>query len=193
MNRFQVEMFWMPSETVAWLRWLANEYDLWFAVWPVGFDTQLIEVAKFSPENFCSNSEDSIQIFIGHANISGKPHWRSIADKRILDFSKSYAVQFVPSILMPDRGILLQGRLTIFDPDQYGDIHRGQELVEFFRALKSSMIKYSDRKRVIVQTLTTGKKKQWRNILVGKAIEKNGSFQFKQFENGAVEFDVEKL
>lgn len=193
MSRRQLEMFWMPPETVDWLKTLSSKYDLWFALWSVGFDIRLIEVSELIPEMFCNKTEDTVQIFIGHTSISEKPIWQSVANNRIINFSESYAVQFVPSILVPDRGILLEGRLAILQTNQYIDEYKSQKLAEFFHMLKLSMIKHSDRNRIVTQTLETGQKKQWPKVLIGKTIVKSNSLRLKQFANGHVDFDVEEL
>jgi hypothetical protein len=163
---------------------------LWIVLWPVGENARLIDVKDLRSEVF-ERPVDDLQLFLGSADLRADPAWRSVNGRRLLDFPQSYAVQLVPSIFISDRNMLLQGRVAILQQDQYEDAALAKELARLFRRLKSEMKRASDGHRVVVQVLSSGEKKSWRSMLVGKELA-DADMELKQFPDGTVRFAVEK-
>ena len=192
MRKFAQEFFWTPAELLAWLRRVREELGLWIVVWRVGKSAEVAELDSIQPSMFSGGQEDSVQLFLGTATLSAAPQWRMVADRRELDFQRSYAVQLVPSMLSADGGLLLQGRLAILRPTDYEDEKRAVELAKLFRRLAAELKRDSDAGHVIVQPLPTGESKRWSDMLVGSAIAESG-LKLKQFSRGEVEFRVEPV
>jgi hypothetical protein len=163
---------------------------LWIVLWPVGEDARLIEAGDLRSEMFNCLTEESLQLFLGTAAIAPHPLWCTAGGRREIDFQRSYAVQLVPSVIAPDAKTLLEGRMAILRSDQYADAEAAKELIALFRRLQSEMKRASDHQHVVVQTLTNGEKKKWRNILVGRELPSSNIVQLKQFAQGAVTFEV---
>ncbi|MGB5102435.1 MAG: hypothetical protein WBO04_03835 [Steroidobacteraceae bacterium] len=192
MSKFAQEFFWTPTELLTWLRRVREELGLWLVVWRVGKSAELVELDSIQPSMFCGGQEDSVQLFLGTASLSPAPQWRVTADRRELDFQRSYAVQLVPSMLSTDGRMLLQGRLAIMRPTDYEDQKRAAELAKLFRRLTAELKRDSDAGRVIVQPLPTGERKRWGDVLVGRQISES-NLKLKQFSRGEVEFQVEPV
>ena len=192
MSKLSQEFFWRPAELQLWLRRVCEELGLWLVVWRVGKSAELVDLASIQPSMFCGGQEDSVQLFLGTASLSAAPQWRVVADRRELDFQRSYAVQLVPSMLSADGEILLQGRLSIMRSTDSDDQKRAAELTKLFRRLAAELQRDSDAGRVIVQPLPTGERKRWEDMLVGPGIAES-KFKLKQFSRGEVEFRVEPV
>ncbi len=191
MNRFIQEFFWTPTETVGWIKKVVPSFELWLVLWRPGSDAQLLEATELQPSMFENGIEDAIQIFLGSIHFSGAPVWREAGGRRLLDFQRSFAVQFAPPVITPGRDILLQGQMGILRLSQYEDSGRATQLSELFRRLQTSMKQASDPSRAVVQVLSNGKKKRWNDMLIGAAVPDRG-LQLKQFAKGAVTFGLER-
>jgi hypothetical protein len=190
MTKFLQEVFWTPGETIDWVHRVVGAFDLWAVLWLVGNEARLVDANELRPEIFYDRTEDTAHLFLGSSNKLRSPQWRDVSGKRLLDFQRSYAVQFVPSVISPDRKALLQGRLAILPPDQYDDPARAAALVSLYRSLQLSMKKQSDQSRVVTQVLQSGEPKTWKQVLVGKAIPRGQELKLKQFADGVVEFQL---
>jgi hypothetical protein len=191
MNRFLQEFFWTPDETIDWIKRVARSLNLWVVLWAVANDAQKVDADQLRPDMFEGLEEDTLQLFLGSFDLSTEPAWREVQGRRLLDFQRSYAVQLVPAVIAPDHKTLLQGRLAILRPDQYDDQVSAKKLFELFRRLKASMKNESDRDRVVTQVSSSGGKKLWKDILVGKHVPGGRVTQLKQFSKAPVVFSVE--
>ena len=158
MNRSIQEFFWTPTDTIRWLKVEVLSLRLWIVMWPVGSDARPLHVAELELGMFENDTEDAVQIFLGSAALSGAPEWTEAGGRRLLDFERSYAVQFAPSLITPDRKILLQGRMAMLRRYQYEDYSKATKLSELFRRLRASMKQASDRSRVVVQVLSKARR-----------------------------------
>ena len=161
-------------------------------MWLVGEDARAVQPAEICAETFEGKTEDECHIFLSAPSISNGPVWQHINGKQVIDFQSSYAVQLVPSVVAPDRRVLLQGRIAILRPEQYDDSLHAEKLVQLFRRLRSSLKQNSDDTRCIVQSLSNGKLKKWTSVLVGKGTEL-ANMELKQFAKGEVTFKVESI
>jgi hypothetical protein len=72
----------------------------------------------------------------------------------------------------------------------YGDVSRYAALGALFRRLRSDLKRRSDSSHVVVQPLSGGGHKRWKDIQVGAAVPGSAKV-LKQFSAGEVEFRVE--
>jgi len=132
-------------------------------------------------------------LFFGNQELATLPVWQNLSQGQVLDFGRSFAIQFVPSLTVaPD--ILLDGRLGILSPSQYdSDQKTYRALVSWFknvgRLLASSL---NSNGTVLVQYTTQGFLKEWKDVLVSRgAVEwRRQGNRLKQFPCGEVDFDV---
>jgi hypothetical protein len=185
-----LELFWMPNESVRWLRGTAHERDLWMVMWKGGSPAREISAGELSADMLCDTDEDTIHFFLGLRDLQA-PVWRESNGRRHIDFPKSYATQFVPPVLAPGQTTLLEGRAAIFDCDKYEDSAKADKLASFFDSLRTSMKKHSDQRRIVVQDLASGTLKKHPGKLVGSEVPDDGSLALKQFVLGPVSFRIE--
>lgn len=75
-------------------------------------------------------------LYVGNRALTTAPRWNNTAGGReILDPWESRAVQFLPSIFLPDRGVLLEGRLARAVNPNPNASHLRDELQAFFQDL----------------------------------------------------------
>ena len=185
-----LELFWMPNESIRWLRTAAQEFDLWIVMWRVHNPALEIGAGELSADMLCDVNEEIIHFFLGRHDL-GPPKWRESNGRRLLDFPRSYATQFVPAVLSQGRTMLLEGRMTMLGRDGYDDPVRAEHLASLFGSLRSSLRKHSDRERVVVQDLVDGTVKKLPGVLVGPEVPGDGSIELKQIAGGAVSFRIE--
>jgi hypothetical protein len=131
-----------------------------------------------------------IHFFLGLRDLQA-PVWRQSNGRRHIDFPKSYATQFVPSVLGPGRTMLLEGRAAIFGRDKYEDSAKADRLASLFDVLRASLKKHSDRGRIVVQELANGTVKKHPGKLIGHEVPDDGSLVFKQFVLSPVSFRIQ--
>lgn len=190
MSKTAQEFFWTPQELLTWLHRVCEELGLWFVVWRVGQSAEQVDPGSIQLSMFQGAKEDSVQLFLGAKSLCPEPQWRVAGDRREMDFTRSYAVQLVPSILSIDGGMLLQGRLAIMRASDYDDKKRSAELRTLFGRLVSELKRDSDAGSVVVQPLPNGERKRWGDMLVSHAVS-GSRLKLKQFSRGEVEFRVE--
>ena len=189
MNRFYQQFFWMPTETLSWIKSVVPALRLWTVLGRVGKDQQLIPVTDLQPDMFEKEEADAVQMFLGSPDLSTEPEWDEEPGRRSIDFGRSYAIHFVPAILTPDHKTLLEGRMAIFRLDQYEDYDKATRLSELFQRLQKSMKQESDRSRVIYE-LYNGQKKYFRSMLVGADVP-GRNLTLKHTAKNPVTFGIE--
>ncbi len=189
MTRFYQDFFWMPIETINWIKSVVPALGLWTVLWPVGGNAQLIPVTDLQPDMFEDKEAEAVQIFLGSPDLSAEPKWREAGGRRLIDFGPSYAIQFAPAILTPDHKTLLEGRMVIFRLNEYEDYDSAIRLSELFKRLQKSMKQESDRSRVIYE-LYNGQKKYFKNMLIGADVP-GRNLTLKHTAKSAVTFGIE--
>jgi hypothetical protein len=189
MSTFTQEFFWTPNELVGWVDRLSRESDLWLVAWRFGHNAVTVHAKDILPSWF-EGADESVQLFIGFPALCSEPIWRVAGGLRELDFPRSYAVQLVPSIITSDDRSLLQGRLAIMRKTDYDDKSRYAELSKRYRFLRADLKRNSDAKHVIVQALSSGRRKRWLDMLVSTAVVDSKPI-LRQFSKGEVEFEID--
>jgi hypothetical protein len=189
MSQVTQEFFWTPAELLSWVRRICGEAGLWLVVWRVGGNADAVSPEAVAP-SWLEGTDDSIQFFLGDPLLCSTPKWRIVDDRRELDFTRSYAVQLVPSLEAPDGQTLLQGRLAIMRAPDYEDTSRYVELSKLYKRLRSDLQRNSDSGRIVVQQLSSGGKKRWGEMLVSPAVADSNP-KLKQFFRSEVEFELE--
>jgi hypothetical protein len=189
MNRHLQEFFWMPEEVAAWTTRAMLQHQLWAVVCVAATDALLLPVEAIQPSLFNHAEGDSIQVFVGARNIAAAPVWRTAGDRRSLDVEQSYAIQIIPPLFDDsERKSLLLGQIAILRSNQYDDPEKAARLIALFNRLRNEMMTSSDPSRVVVQILSNGDPKLWKDILVGKQVPKDDAVSLKQFAGGEVTF-----
>lgn len=189
MTKLTQEFFWTPDELIGWIRQMCGDAGLWLVIWRVGHNADVVSPDAMLPSWF-EGMDDSVQLFVGDPLLCSVPQWRIVGDRRELDFTRSYAVQLVPSLVVPNVKTLLQGRLAIMRESDYDDASRYIELLKLYRRLRSDLQRASDSGRVVVQSLSTGGRKKWADMLVSPAVV-GFNAKLKQFSRSEVEFELE--
>jgi hypothetical protein len=190
MNRYLQDFFWMPEEMTTWIMRVMSQYHLWAVMCESGSDALPLPIETIRPRIFDRTGEDSIQIFLGSWEIAKAPVWREAGKRRLLNFQESYAVQLIPSLYDSIQKILLLGQMAILHSKQYDDRKKAADLIALFHQLRDEMTKSSDSSRVVVQMLSNGRKKFWKDILVGRQVPGGDAVSLKQFARGEVTFDL---
>ena len=189
MGRCLQEFFWTPAELTQWVQRACREFELWLVVWRVGCDAEQVGPERLSAALF-EGTDESVQLFLGDPSLSPAPRWRADRHRREIDFPGSYAVQLIPSLVPPGGDVLLQGQLAVMGSASYPDEERFAALGELCRLLQADLKRNSDPRYVVVQSLASGGRKRWKDVLVGPAVPNCGA-KLKQFPNGSVEFSLE--
>jgi hypothetical protein len=189
MSRFVQAFFWEPDEIATWMKKAISSSQLWSVLWEEGNDASFLALNDIRPEMFIGAGQ-VIQIFLGLPELAPAPAWRYVNGRRLLDFPKSYAVQLIPSTVVPDQNVLLLGQIAILRQDQYDDPKKASDLITLFRRLRSDMSKNSDRSHAVVQVLSNGTMKYWSDILLGKELSDRSHLRLKQFVKGEVLFEI---
>jgi hypothetical protein len=111
-----VAFFASRQEQHDWLAQISSENEGWFvAKGPLAELTigQLSDLTMFLAETKTGGAS----IFLGRSDLSTSPIWRITSKGRELDFVRSLAVQFVPSIVAGDT--MLEGRCDIHRASEY--------------------------------------------------------------------------
>jgi|EndMetStandDraft_2_1072991.scaffolds.fasta_scaffold116026_1 hypothetical protein len=183
------EFFWLPFDTITWLRRVVPDLGLWMALRTIrdDNDAELIRVEDLRPEMFESEREEPIQLYLGSSEALSPPVWGHVGRRRELDNEKSYSIQFVPSTFSPGQNALSLGRMAILRLSYYEDHDRATRLAALFRRLQAMAREHSDRSQGIVQILSTGGIKRWNHMLVGKSLRNTSGVHLRQF------FDVDDV
>jgi hypothetical protein len=189
MSKLTQEFFWTPDELIRWIQRVCGEADLWLVVWRVGRNADIVSPEVILPSWF-EGVDDSVQFFIGDPALCSVPQWRIVGDRRELDFTRSHAIQLVPSLVAPDGRTLLQGRLAIMRASDYDDTSKYAELSKLNKPLRSDLQRNADSGRVDVQPLSIGGRKRWAEMLVSSAVAGSNA-KLKQFFKSEVEFELE--
>lgn len=184
------EFFWLPEPLTTWVQRICQDQGLWLVVWQVGNSAELVDPESLPSSRFRSAQDKPIQLFLGEPSLCQSPVWRTVGDRREVDFPRSYAVQLVPSLVVNEGTTLLQGRIAILRMSDYEDERRAAALAELYRRLRTALKRESDARNVVVQPMTDGTRKRWKDVLVGSGVSDSG-LKLKQFSAGTVEFDVE--
>jgi len=194
MGKTRLEFYALPEEQKAWLQALLKQQP----VWCICERSCLREPVRVEPQdvvnlNFETKTEFEWALFLGLKTLTKAPVFRPTPQGSTLDFVKSLAIQYVPSLVCaPD--ILIEGQLAVMRKFEY-ELAKlpWQHLFQWFRELTRSFRRTLGFKgAVLVQHTTLGTVKEWRGVLLSKgAVEwrLNGR-RLKQFPRGEVEFDL---
>lgn len=111
-----VPFFATHHEQHDWLGRIAGENEGWFVAGgsPTGpIIGRLSDLGTF----FTEGKSAVAPIFLGRSDISNGPIWRISAKGKELDFVRSLAIQFVPSVVAGDT--MLEGRFDIHRASEY--------------------------------------------------------------------------
>lgn len=190
MSRRRQAFFWTPEEQQTWLRAVVEEYNLWLVVTLDKRDAELINADSIE-QSFFQGSEFSTQVYFSAKSISEEPTWDDRYLDRDIHFLRSYAVQFLPSMLSPDGKMLLEGQMAMVPPCEYQDQVRAADLERLFRRLVAKMRRDSSKTHEIVQ-YTDDQRRLRLTTAVGKSVI-GSNLILKQLPMAAVEFTVEAI
>jgi hypothetical protein len=184
-----VYMYWMPEETVSWLRRTVRERELWIAMSQRPNALREIDVDEVSAGMLYDVGGDSMQIHLGTRRVAA-PFFHEAGGNTHIDPLRSYSIQFVPAVIAPGRAALLEGRSGHTGLNHFEDRTKAESMASLFKELRSSLKKHSDPTKVVVQDLTDGTTKRLGGILVGRTVPSDGLI-LKQFLRGPVVFRLE--
>jgi hypothetical protein len=195
MPRTRVEFFALPDEQSEWLRQHLPDNTIWCALWHPGKDQPLYP-ASFETVvklGFRGAHRDDIMLFIGRRDI-GAPVWRTTASsKREIDFIRSRAIQYAPSLVVGER-ILTSGQLAIMRSAYYHDAGVDDaSLKKWFAQMTGSLRRLASSGATVVCHTRTGERVAYPNYLVSPgAVEwKKAGRLLKSSPEGPVQFDLE--
>lgn len=182
----------------------ANEQRRWFElqcqdqVWMLHWQPQPSRYQVLSPQSirrlsFQAEHEDHWMLFLGRKDMVQEPMWRETRHGREIDFIKSLAVQFVPSLDYHNQ-VLLEGRISIMRVEEYQrEGLDSRALLQWFKEICRSFKRtIAKRDAVLTQGTIGGRTKEWRKVLVSEEATswRLSGRKLKQFLKGEIEFDV---
>jgi hypothetical protein len=196
MSRTRLQFYATPDEQGRWLREVLTDEDVWCVLrpWdapPVVCPTQ----ARFELElKFDIDQGARYSLMLGHRELVAEPIWRvDGAGKRDIDFARSQAIQYCPSVIA--RGnVLLEGQLAIMNKVYYDDLGLAWEpLQKWFHRVARSLKRLRASGCVLIHHTTRGTSRHLRRVLVtpGALKWRRAGNQLKQLVDGAVEFDIQ--
>ena len=193
------EFYALPDEQRQWLAEIVSQEGIWCLVnsWKPGHGDQyycIHKEAELKSHFLPITPKGTLMFFIGRTGLS-KPVWRDSPRGKELDFIRSQAIEFSPSLIVRE-SILLEGRLAIMRPSEYS-LHGidPNPLSRWYRPIRKSLTSIMTKDYIVVQRTTTGEIKEWHEIGVthGAVTWRLGGHLLKQFPQGAVEFDINQL
>jgi hypothetical protein len=194
MAKTQIEFYAVAEEQRAWLETQCQP-GTWIRYWE---PSRPVQHEVLTPQSvrlldFEAKHGDDWMLFLGRKDMAPESVWLDTAVGRQIDFVKSMAIQFVPSLAYHDK-VLLEGRISIMRVENYQQ--EGIDcapLLNWFNALcRSFQRAVAKRDAVVTQRTTEGTIKEWRKVLVSeRAVEwRHSGRKVKQFPKGEVEFDI---
>ncbi len=195
MSQTRLEFYATPSEQREWLKRPFSEPGIWGLVWRYG------EGYRYFPDGLCDvenlqfggENEDELMLFLGRRDLAETPAWRATPRGDQIDFKKSRAIQFVPSLTICNH-ILLEGRIAILRPSEYQtDEIPSKPLLQWFRQVARSLYSLKAPGTILTQRTADGSQKEWQNVIVssGAVAWRCAGGCLKQFPKGMVEFDLQ--
>jgi hypothetical protein len=118
---------------------------LWVVQRRIGSNAEEIKPESINPAIFESpDGGENVQLYLGHSSLCSAPQWYFFGDRRELNFPGSYAVQLVPSLMVPSEKCLLMGSLAIMRAETYEDKDRAMELSKMLRRLRAALKRERD-------------------------------------------------
>lgn len=189
----QVQFYATPHEQQEWFTRVLRFPGAWCYLQSGGSYRELSASSETLPE-FALGADDGPVFYIGNNELS-QASWNHGEEGPVsLDFLHSQAVQFLPSIFIPARNLLLEGRIAISEPRKYREAGIAHSSVhEWFRRVTDEFHRsVANSEQKLVQLTTSGTRKVWPTVVVsvGAAQLSGEGTKLKQFSNGSVEFGL---
>jgi hypothetical protein len=191
------EFYALPNEELQWLAGVLTQKNIWcWVYWHPAEGGKGYEPIKTADDlkklSFNTKYEGGLKFFLGRTDLTNIVWRETLGGKKEIDFIKSQAIEFWPSLIVMDN-ILLEGRLAIMPPSEY--TLQGidpKPILRWYKEVRKSLTSMMSKEYIVVQRTTNGKLKEWREIgLTPGAISWRLSGRLlKQFPRGEVEFDV---
>ena len=189
------EFYALPNEQRKWLADQMRNEQVWILAWSHSKKYfEITNTADLRELAFESEADNNIVIFIGRRDISNIV-WRNTKSGKRIDFIKSQAVQFVPSLTVR-KNIVLEGRIGIMRDSEYNENDIDPTPVKkWFRTLNASLRSIMAKDYAVIQHASTGEIRKLRNTgVTQKAVEwRQKGKMLRQFPDGEVIFDVMKV
>lgn len=188
-----IEFFMMPDEQRKWLRQNFSGDDIWCWIRMRGTDSRLVSGAKiFETVGSLKFDNDSLmELDFGGRSIES-PIFRQTPFFTELEFARSLAVQFLPSLILKETA-LFQGQLAISGKQWYEYFGvQAEPVVRWYHQLARSLKKTFAKENILTCTIEDGRVFTYRDVhLSPGAVEwRNRGNELRTSTNKFIKYDV---